>query len=286
MAYKKDDSQIQKNQEIRDWIKSYIESLIDELHPQGDVLEVGFDIGQAANRIQSHHPKSHTIIESDPHTAENAKTWANDHKNVRIIQDSWQVALGGLGTFDAIFFNDSSQDCEMQLMIRQNPQETSNASAKAKELLTMLEEQLSQITVCFSDREIDDFYEKVGKFNLKELPLFLSKLKEKKHISEQQYKNTMKKYGIGEEIKKDKSADFKQDPSPMLLFLDECLEKHMRKGSRFSCFLTDTISKYEDSLFFDRIITNTNVDYREKSINVQVPNCKLEEALIITVEKT
>ena len=231
MAYKKDDSQIQKNQEIRDWIKSYIESLIDELHPQGDVLEVGFDIGQAANRIQSHHPKSHTIIESDPHTAENAKTWANDHKNVRIIQDSWQVALGGLGTFD-------------------------------------------------------DFYEKVGKFNLKELPLFLSKLKEKKHISEQQYKNTMKKYGIGEEIKKDKSADFKQDPSPMLLFLDECLEKHMRKGSRFSCFLTDTISKYEDSLFFDRIITNTNVDYREKSINVQVPNCKLEEALIITVEKT
>lgn len=287
----KKDSSSQQDQGIKEWIKAYIASLIEELHPQGDVLEIGFGStenleGLSANRIQSYHPKSHTIIESDPAIAEKAKIWAKAHSNVTVIQASWQTALPKLAVFDQIFFNEPSKDCEIQLMMRETPEVIAQTSIKAKELLTQLEEQMSQIKVSFSDKEIDDFFEETGRFKLKKMPRFLSKLKERKQITEKQYENAMKKYDLKEETQKSMLTDFKQEPGPLLLFLEECLEKHMRKGSRFTAFLTNTISKYEDSLFFDRIITNLNVNYTEKSIPLKIPQCNLEEALVIMVEKT
>ncbi|MBS0655391.1 MAG: methyltransferase domain-containing protein [Verrucomicrobia bacterium] len=269
------------NAAVSEWIKKYIELLVDELRPKGDVLEIGFGTGIAADRIQKSRPKSHTIIESDEKLIESAREWAKKHPNTKVIHDSWENALKTLHSFDEVFFNDFSEDAAVQLILRSTPQGPAEVSSQTKDLLASLEKQLSQISITFSDQEIDDFYNKVGKSNLKELPSFFKKLKDNKNITEQQYTKALEKYGISEH-----GTESQKPQGQLLLFLEACLAKHMKKGSRFSCFLASTHSKYEDSHFFDRIITNPNIDFHEKTVKLAVPNCPLEDALVVTIEKT
>lgn len=277
----------EKKRVILQWKKLYMEALIDELRPFGDVLEVGFGHGDAANRIQSYKPSSHTIIESDPQIAKEAKVWASKHPNVSVVEGPWQTILPSLGVFDAIFLNDYPIDTEMGMMNRINPEEIKMTSDQAKELLSKLESQLTQMTVHYSDQEIEEFYKKTGQFNMKELPHFFKKLKEYGYITEKQYKDTIQKYHLEEKNSKDKPAGISQDST--FVFLDACLKNHMRKGSRFSCFSNDITSKYEDAQFFENVITNPYLDYFEKMIPIKVPkfseHFKFDEALVIVVEK-
>ncbi|MCH9631304.1 MAG: hypothetical protein S4CHLAM37_13260 [Chlamydiia bacterium] len=72
-------------------------------------------------------------------------------------------------------------------------------------------------------------------------------------------------------------------------FLKMCLDTHMRKGSRFSCYLDRPNSKYDDEMFFNHVITNPELDYKEHVIDVDVPdNCEYypyKEALVIIITK-
>ena len=268
---------------VIEWNKSYIEAIIDELRPSGEVLQVGFGLGHAADRIQTYHPKNHVIIESDPQLAKEAKNWASHKENVSVIEGTWQNVLPTLVAFNSIFFNDYPISSGVEMAKRLSPEEAAATASQAKELLGMLEEQLSQIEVQYSDEEIEDFYQKIGQFYPKEMPKFFQTLKDKGCISEQQYENAFKKYNIGANSTKEPSTE--QQIDPMLAFLEECLKSHMQKGSRFSSFLGDTTSKYEDSQFFDRIITDPNLDYHEKLVSIQVPDYKFNEALIMVLDK-
>jgi Ribosomal RNA adenine dimethylase len=271
-----------KNKMI-EWNKSYLEAIIDELHPSEEVLQVGFGLSHAASRIQTYHPKKHVIIENDPLLAKEAKNWASNQENISVIEGSWQNVLPTLGAFDSILFNDYPLSSDVEMTKRLSPEDAAATSIKAKELLNMLEKQLSQIEVQYSDEEMEAFYQKIGQFHPKEMPKLFQTLKDKKCISEQQYQNAVKKYNIGANLAKNASPE--QQIDPMLAFLEECLKNHMRKGSRFSSFLSDTTSKYEDSQFFDRMITNPNLDYHEKLVSIQVPNYKFNEALVMVLEK-
>lgn len=95
-------------QVMMEWEKPYMEALINNLQPFGDVLEIGFGFGYSASTIQQHDIKSHTIIESDPEALIRCQTWANKqpHK-VNIIEGCWQDKLKDLQTFDSIFFDDA-----------------------------------------------------------------------------------------------------------------------------------------------------------------------------------
>ncbi len=72
-------------------------------------------------------------------------------------------------------------------------------------------------------------------------------------------------------------------------FLGECLASHMRTGSRFSCFLSSPVSKFEDEKFFNEIITNPYLDFHEEEIVLEVPpQCDYfsgSKALVITITK-
>lgn len=277
----------EKMQVMLQWKKLYIEALIDELRPFGDVLEVGFGHSYAADRIQTFKPKSHTIIENDPQLAKEARAWANKHDNVTLIEGTWQTKLSTLGIFDAIFFNDYPIDTDMGMMNRTNPEEVAYTSGQAKELLSDFEKQISQMKMHYSDQEIEGFFQKTGQYNMNELPNFFSKLKERGFITEKQYSEALKKYHLEKETLKGTST-FKQKDNTFD-FLDECLKNHMHKGSRFSSFSKDITSKYEDSSFFENIITNPFVDYYEKLVPIKVPkfseHFKFDEALVIVVEK-
>lgn len=284
----KGDISKEKIQVMQQWKKAYIEALIDELHPFGDVLEVGFGHSYAADRIQTYKPKSHIIIAEDPQMVKEAMEWAKSHANVTVIEGSWQAKLPGLSTFDAIFFNDYPIDSDMGMMTRINPEEISRSSSQTKELLSKMENEWSQVKMHYSDQEIDDFYQKTGQNNRQKLPRFFRKLKDYGYITEKQYDKVLQKYDLEKEISDDKStAQFQADTT--FAFLDECLKNHMRKGSRFSSFSKDIISKYEDSQFFENVITNHNLDYFEKIVPIKVPkfseHFQFDEALVMVVEK-
>ena len=98
-------------QVMMEWEKSYMENLVDQLNPVGDVLEIGFGLGYSANQIQKYNINTHTIIESDPKVIEKAKKWAlNQNKPVFIIEGLWQDCLSDLDTFDSFFLDDSPQE--------------------------------------------------------------------------------------------------------------------------------------------------------------------------------
>jgi Ribosomal RNA adenine dimethylase len=264
--------------------QSYSSALVDELRPSGDVLEIGFGLGYIAQKIQNYQPKSYTVIEHNPQIAKEAKAWASQQKNVLVIEDSWQAVLPKLKVFDSIFYNNDS-DSNLEALKNLSPKEVKQTANQAKEMLTLLEKQFSQLNKQFSDQEINNFYEKIGQFNLHELPEFFKTLKDKGCISDKQYEQVLKKYTAADKrAPRHQTAD--QTLDPMLSFLEESLEKHMRKGSRFSSFLRETTSKYDDPHFFERIIENPKLQYTEKLISVEVAKDQPSESLLImTVEK-
>jgi hypothetical protein len=95
-------------QVMMEWEKPYMEALIKNLNPTGDVLEIGFGLGYSANEIQKNNIKSHTIIESDKNVLKKLKIWAEKQKNkVHIIEGFWQENLNKLDKFNSIFIDDS-----------------------------------------------------------------------------------------------------------------------------------------------------------------------------------
>ncbi|PJD97638.1 MAG: hypothetical protein CK425_03150 [Parachlamydia sp.] len=274
----------EKKQYLRELKKSYVNALIKALRPSGNVLEVGFGLGDGASFIQQSKPKSHTIIESDPHLAKEAEKWASKFSNVKVIADSWQNALPKLGVFDTIFYNDYPIDNEIDLIQSLSTEDANEIAKRSKELLEMLETELAQVEAAYTDHEIDEFYQQLGYQNPTELFNFFEKLKEHGHITPKQYNHVIKKYQIEEPKVKSPAYDFSGQADVLLLFLQECLKKHMHKGSRFTAYLNDRTSKFEDSRFFEAIITNPHIEYQEKQEPLQVANCK-GEVLVMTVEK-
>ena len=76
----------------------------------GDILEIGFGMGIAANYIQANSINSHTIVENHPQIIEKAKAWASDKPNVTIIESDWNTVKDKrrkicLATYDGILYD-------------------------------------------------------------------------------------------------------------------------------------------------------------------------------------
>lgn len=285
MESKESDLFAQRRKIFQEWQKSYYKALIEELQPTGDVLEVGFGTGLAADYIQEKHPKSHTIIEFHPQIVPQAEAWVKEHPQVKLIKsESWEQALSKEEKFDQIFYEECAPSLEKELEAFHYlfPSDTVQQASQAKELLDLLSQEMKQLTRTFSDSDVEDFYQKIGRFHKAELPKFFLTLRDNDNITAQQYENFIKNYLVNEPLASSPQNRISADG--MLHCLELCLAKHMRKGSRFSCYLTSQISKYQDALFFDRIITNTDLDYKEKIVSLKLPD-KNREALVISVEK-
>ena len=95
-------------QVMMEWEKPYMQKLIDNLKPTGDVLEIGFGLGYSATKIASYPIKSYTVIEKDPSIIENIKKWGEDKLfPIYVIEGMWQEQLNSLSTYDSIMFDDS-----------------------------------------------------------------------------------------------------------------------------------------------------------------------------------
>ena len=261
-----------------EWEKPYLDALIDELRPFGEVLEVGFALGISSKRIQTFNPKHHTIIESDPKIAAKAATWADGNPNISVVQSNWQTALATLGRFDSIFFNEFSGGIEQEKALK--------IVQKGDQLVSKIQEEFPQLaSLRYSDTDIYEFFCKVEPFQREQMSQFLHELRENSYITDEQYQKFVDKYLLEKKICK----KIEKHPDEMMLFLKACLKKHMRKGSRFSAVCNCPISKYEIPEFFETIITSPHFEYQEKHISIEVSkSCAFypyKEALVMALER-
>lgn len=290
---------------MMEWEKPYVQACIDALHPKdADVLEIGFALGYAADQIQKHHPKSHTIIESDPAVIAKAKEWASKQKSkINIIEGKWQEILTKQGKFDAIFLNDyiPFEREEIRQLIQDN-EKCQEAVKEAKSVREALAENLKHWEgLKFSDEEIRSFgkqiLSKVG-VTMRDVFDFMEYLEEMGHINAKQ-KNAFEKEFNEEASKRfiPKGSSARSDHSMnkaflgdrFLAFVESCLDWHMRPDARLSAYVGDPHSKKEDKNFQNRVLSRKGVKYSEKAMAVSVPaNCHYfhgKEALVILIEK-
>ncbi len=271
------------------WEKPYMEACIDALKPSGDVLEVGFGFGYSATRVQHYHPHTHTIIEYDPVVAKKAKEWAKDHKGVTIIEKTWQDALPALGQFDVIFFDDYpvEEPAKVEKAIHQANKAVPIVNEGIQRMREVKEKLPQLSSMKYSDKDLHAFVDSIPKENHHQLPHFFMELYHNHNITRPQLEKFVSKEEIAKAEKKPHDPSAQSDR--LFAFLLPCLEKHMRNGARFSCFVENPVSKYCDPLFEKHIITNPFLEYKEKTIKVHVPkHCHYyqgDEALVITITK-
>lgn len=257
------------------WERSYVQAAIERLRPAGDVLEVGFS--EASLEIAKFHPRSHTLLESDPLLFQEAKKRLSKNSQVVLLQENWRQALDRLGVFDAIYWGKKSLAFAVsKLSASKVLEEGKRALQEAYTLLPDLQK------MRYTEKEIALFCE--GLKNSKEaLSRFIFELEHAGQISSEIREKIVKKYHL-KEVKFSKEP--KIDSSEMVEFFTRCLALHMRKGSRFSACLELPTSKFEDPLFYEAVITNPLVDFKEFLIPMaKTKEHPFEEALIISVEK-
>ncbi len=310
MEYKKDEQGKEillkdgKFQVMMEWEKPYMHACIDALKPFGDILEIGFGLGYSSERIQSYHPKSHTIIEYHPVVAARAREWARRYPNVIIIEDTWQHALPNLGVFDGIFFDDYPLQSGQEMQkIQEESVRSEFLLKKGEQLLKEVEKTFPDLAeIKYSDEDLHGLMRDIPldqRHQVQQLARFFKELYERAQISEKQLQHFLdglvrtRKITQGEMDILMKTSEKKSSiASPnerLFTFLNQCLASHMRENSRFSCFLSSPVSKYQDEKFVNEIITNPDLDYHEEEIFIAVPKtCAYfsgDQALVITITK-
>lgn len=281
---------------LMEWEKAYLEEAVETLKPKGDVLEIGFGLGFAADSIQKKNPKSHVIIESDQDLLERAKQWSAKHPKTKILEGIWQEKIKNLGQFDCILFDGYIPFSVEEL--QQNAELGQELSKKAKGAHNMLEKAFTKYKdVKFTDDQIKHFLKEVQKrpnTEEKDVIDFLNGLASKGHITQKQKEHFAK----GLKITSTASSEPAKGSTPwintkfpgylLLPFIEECVVNHMRPGSRLVSFLNAS-QKKENQEFKKKITAEKSVKYTEKAIPVKVPeDCPYyheKQVIVFTIEK-
>ena len=283
---------------MMEWEKPYIEACIEALNPTGNVLEIGFGLGYASKKIQQYHPKSHTIIESDPAVIEKAKKWAKDFDKVKIVEGKWQDILPTLGQFDAIFFDDYTPYNQKEIdSIMQNNPKLQNIADEAETVRDEIAEVLKSYKgLKFTDEQLEQFKQHLlarPNISRKQVTNFLQTLTKQGNITEKQ-RETFSHKLLSDNLllnDEDKSAinriNLKQLGSNFIDFTEQSLKSHMKPGATLSGYIGTPI--ITPNAFQEKILSRKDVSYTEKAIKVQVPkNCTYfqgNSALIIVLKK-
>ncbi len=287
-------------QVMMEWEKPYMEACIDALHPQGDVLEIGFGCGYASTHIQKYNPTKHTIIEYHPMIAEKARLWAKNYSNVEIIEDTWQNALNRLGSYNAIFFDDYPIDTEKNHH-EEKIRIGSLVLEKGQETLAKVHEKIPELkSFVYQIKDLEEFFDTISKEKHTHTTMlrFLFDLKKTENITEETLQSSLKlliekkiatQNQIEEYIPNTNITLPQQEEDRFLPFLELCLKSHLKKEGVISCYLAKSCSKFQDDRFFQKVILNPSLEYQEKTISIDVPkHCNYysdREALVITIKK-
>lgn len=254
--------------------KIYTQSLIQHFKPVGDILEIGF-CESSALEIKKHRPKSHTVIESDPHRAEKAKTLSF----LTLIESAWTHAFASLGDFDAIIINGyPAAATPKQKVAIVHFEQAKHLLEEEKKIVKMVEEIVPNLmSIQYSDEDLDSFLAKVDPGMEENVLRFLESLRNNGQILQSQYEQCLETYDLMQ--KKPVLYSFWKYPDHFLQFLSLSTAK-LRKGGRLCCYIDKNSSKYDDPKFFAQIITNPSLNYEEKTIHIAS-----SEALMMLLQK-
>lgn len=93
---------------MEDWQIPIMEQMATSVaQAKGDVLEIGMGRGIASDFVQSHHPKSHTLVECNDSIANQFPAWQAQYPNsdVRFVHGLWQDVWDELDYYDGILFH-------------------------------------------------------------------------------------------------------------------------------------------------------------------------------------
>lgn len=270
-----------------EWKKNYTKACIDAIQPQGDVLLVGFEHGYAATFIQKYSPVSLTILERDPDNLKRVRAWAQGFRDVTIIPGCWRHTLTTLGKFDAIFF-DSIGGVLKERGIR---------AQVRKVLVDKVFKKLSRLReIRYTDSDMDFFLKKLERRSLEDkkmLPRFFSDLYQQGQITQIQWKKVCDELDTRGWVSAEEIAHQRaitrgptSNSQAFCSFLKECVDKHMKPAARVSCYLETPTSKFEDPYFYEQVILNPKVDYREVWMDLPSEESLaygFEQALVITI---
>jgi len=292
-------------QVMMEWERPYMEACIDALEPKGDVLEIGFGCGYSSTHIQSYLPKSHTIIEYHPIVFEKAQEWAQSYENITLVQDTWQHALDSLGVFDSIFFDD--YPLESGAGFDGDSQQVSEWGRIMEEKEPLMQDARKKTTFLstlkYSDEDLDSFFLQLPMVESTPIEYILSffcELRENDQITltqqEYMFEKLKKQWKIEEgtiqaflKQRQKRPLPERESADRLNEFFNLCAEKHMKSGSRFSCFISDPISKFQESEFLQTVNNDPRYTYEEELVAIEVPeNCGYyseNQALVITITK-
>lgn len=266
-----------------EWEKPFIEAYIEYLNPKGNVLLIGFGLGYAAERIYTHKPSSLTIIETDPTLLEHVKSWAENKKNIKIIQESWKNQSSSLGTFDSIFFNQFEPFSLEELeVIKNSANSFSKIAQETQNLRTLVSEAFQETKVRkFSDEEIEQFIkEELKKPHVLQIHLlqFLNNLSKLGNISTAQrdkYAAEIAKQGKKESTTSNLGAlAFLQKTTfenELLHFIEIAFNHLLNKNGRLSAYIGTPNSRVNLKELKTKISDNKDFLYNEKPLKVTVP---------------
>jgi hypothetical protein len=264
------------------WKQDYAKALIAALQPTGDFLQIGCMPGELESQ-KRYQTKSHTLIECDLQKGQAAQEWAKKEPNRSYLPGTWNSELPKLGKFNTILYFDYQGIDDTLTLNYLFADEIIDEVAKAKKYLRQLADEMAQISVQYSSQQLEEFYQKVGCHHKDKMNQFFRNLMVNKNITIQQYDDLIAKFGL-ENVQPKDELFLMDKPRSMLECLQECLANHMSVGSRFVAFSNDISSHYEDAQFFDRIISNTQLDYQEKLVPIAIEG-RNYDALVLLIEK-
>lgn len=256
----------------------------------GTLLQIGLGHPSLLEIIHARPFKRHVLI---PLSEEEKKSVACTPAKLELIQEtSWQKALTPLPSFDTILFIAPPPVPGMT-----NVRSASSFALQGQKNLLTLEETFSFLkTKVYQQEDIDEFFASFDKKSLvhpKYLLRFFFDLKTEKNISSIQWENiahrllqeklvdaaTLTLFLEEQEQNKAPSKDSLSETDLLFEILQHCLKSHMKAGSIFRAYLYDTRSKFEEERFFNHIITNPALDYKEELL----PLFKTEQVQHITI---
>lgn len=258
------------------WQKFCESTVIETLHPSGAVLELGFWGGFSTLEIQKYHPQSHMIMGFDAHNVDEAREWVGKKglTQVSVCREPWDQALDHAGIFDAIF--------AFPLLFEEGRDPlTPEIVKQGAKLIKEVDEKFPQIKrMRYTDSELENFCAGVARDVPGALARFLDELEVNEQIDSVQKERMLRKFHLPHVKCSVKEKSRKQTVAP---FVQKCLDSHMRQGSRFACYFSDPTSKFEDPFFFEQIIPDIRLNFREWIL--QSSEFKNHEALAIWIER-
>ena len=102
-------AELSKDEIMEDWMTPIMRAMANyAAQSHGDVLEIGFGRGVAAEMIQEAGVRSHHVVEMNDHSVNHYfKPWAARHadRKIELFHGRWQDLEASFGTYDGILFH-------------------------------------------------------------------------------------------------------------------------------------------------------------------------------------